>query len=82
MPPVSADYKPTGSYETVTDLKTYVVGPKDAQKAVIVIYDVFGLAPQALQGMPLPVYAGLLGLTRRRRSACLPGIPSLRARYP
>ncbi|KAI1136432.1 alpha/beta-hydrolase [Hypoxylon sp. FL0543] len=50
IPPVSSDYTPKGTYETIAGLKTYVVGPSSPQKAVIDIYDVFGLAPQTLQG--------------------------------
>ncbi|OTA66037.1 dienelactone hydrolase family protein [Hypoxylon sp. EC38] len=50
IPPVSSDYNPKGTYETISGLKTYVIGPQSARKAIIDIYDVFGLAPQTLQG--------------------------------
>ncbi|KAI1412788.1 alpha/beta-hydrolase [Hypoxylon sp. FL1857] len=50
IPPVSSDYNPKGFYETIAGLKTYVVGPQSPQRAIIDIYDVFGLAPQTLQG--------------------------------
>ncbi|KAI0836909.1 alpha/beta-hydrolase [Hypoxylon sp. FL0890] len=50
IPPVSSDYTPKGTYETIAGFKTYVIGPKDPQTAIIDIYDIFGLAPQTLQG--------------------------------
>jgi dienelactone hydrolase len=50
LPPAVSDYKPKGSWDTVADLKTYVTGPPDARRAVVFIYDVFGPAPQTLQG--------------------------------
>ncbi|KAI1097549.1 alpha/beta-hydrolase [Jackrogersella minutella] len=50
IPPVSSDYTPKGTYETIAGLKTYVIGPQSPQSAIIDIYDVFGLAPQTLQG--------------------------------
>ncbi|POS80165.1 dienelactone hydrolase family protein [Diaporthe helianthi] len=50
LPPVSAEYTEKGKYETIDGLKTYVTGPANATRAVIDIYDVFGLASQTLQG--------------------------------
>ncbi|OTA98284.1 hypothetical protein M426DRAFT_70117 [Hypoxylon sp. CI-4A] len=50
IPPVSSDYTPKGTYETIAGLKTYIVGPPSPQKAIVDIYDVFGMAPQTLQG--------------------------------
>ncbi|KAI1456265.1 alpha/beta-hydrolase [Annulohypoxylon moriforme] len=50
IPPVSSDYTPKGTYETIAGLKTYVIGPESPQLAIIDIYDVFGPAPQTLQG--------------------------------
>ncbi|KAI5861511.1 alpha/beta-hydrolase [Durotheca rogersii] len=60
IPPVSSDYVPKGTYETVGGLKTckhgniyiyiYVIGPPSATRAIIDLYDVFGLSPQTLQG--------------------------------
>ncbi|KAI0114601.1 hypothetical protein F4776DRAFT_638173 [Hypoxylon sp. NC0597] len=50
IPPASSDYNPKGIYETIAGLKTYVIGPQSPQRAIIDIYDVFGLAPQTLQG--------------------------------
>ncbi|OIW33236.1 hypothetical protein CONLIGDRAFT_640383 [Coniochaeta ligniaria NRRL 30616] len=51
LPPVSAEYTPKGQYETIAGLKTYVVKPSDTpNRAIIDVYDVFGLAPQTIQG--------------------------------
>ncbi|KAI1781534.1 alpha/beta-hydrolase [Hypoxylon cercidicola] len=50
LPPVSSDYVPKGTYETIAGLKTYVIGPESPSKAVIDIFDIFGISPQALQG--------------------------------
>jgi len=51
IPPVIVKgYEPKGKYEEIGDLKTYVVGPSDATKAILVIYDIFGFYPQTLQG--------------------------------
>lgn len=49
-PVVSKGYKPKGSYETIGGLKTYVTGPADATKAIVVIYDIFGFFDQTVQG--------------------------------
>ncbi|RFU31155.1 hypothetical protein B7463_g5170, partial [Scytalidium lignicola] len=51
IPPVIVTgYEPKGKYEEIGGLKTYVVGPADATKAILVIYDIFGYFPQTLQG--------------------------------
>lgn len=50
LPPASSDYSPKGSWDTVAELKTYVTGPADATRAIVFIYDIFGPAPQTLQG--------------------------------
>ncbi|KAH8811633.1 dienelactone hydrolase family protein-like protein [Xylogone sp. PMI_703] len=51
IPPVIVKgYEPKGKYEDIGGLKTYVVGPSDATKAILVIYDIFGYFPQTLQG--------------------------------
>jgi len=47
---VDVNYTPKGTYETVGDLKTYLIGPQDAQSGVFVVYDIFGYYPQTLQG--------------------------------
>lgn len=49
-PVVTGHYTPHGSYETHAGYKTYVTGPRDAQHAVMVIYDIFGFFPQTIQG--------------------------------
>ncbi|KAK9686181.1 hypothetical protein K7432_015247 [Basidiobolus ranarum] len=43
LPPAISDYTPKGTFEKVDDLPVYFVGPKDAKKAVVLIYDIFGL---------------------------------------
>ncbi|KAH8169930.1 dienelactone hydrolase family protein [Sarocladium implicatum] len=50
LPVVSSGYKAKGSYEEIGGYKTYVTGPKDATKAIVVIYDIFGYFDQTLQG--------------------------------
>ncbi|KAL3466849.1 Alpha/Beta hydrolase protein [Aspergillus heterothallicus] len=51
IPPIIAKgYQPKGEYKTINGLKTYVTGPADATKAILVIYDIFGFFPQTLQG--------------------------------
>ncbi|RSH94412.1 hypothetical protein EHS25_004215 [Saitozyma podzolica] len=52
-PPVEADYTPKGTFKDIAGLKSYVVGPEDADKAVVFVYDIFGLTPQAKQGADL-----------------------------
>jgi dienelactone hydrolase len=47
---VSKGYKEKGEYITVEGLKTYSTGPKDAKRAILVIYDIFGFFSQTLQG--------------------------------
>lgn len=42
LPPVESDYTPQGTIENLGDLPVYTVGPKDATKAVLVFYDIFG----------------------------------------
>ncbi|KAG0173532.1 hypothetical protein DFQ28_008198 [Apophysomyces sp. BC1034] len=43
IPPVDSNYTPKGKFENIGDLPVYTVGPSDAKKAIIVIYDIFGL---------------------------------------
>ncbi|PKS09420.1 hypothetical protein jhhlp_004035 [Lomentospora prolificans] len=51
IPPiVSKGYQEKGSYEELGGYKTYATGPSDADKAIVVIYDIFGYFPQTLQG--------------------------------
>ncbi|KAH6658400.1 dienelactone hydrolase family protein [Truncatella angustata] len=50
LPPASSNYSPEGSWDTVAHLNTYVTGPSNPTRAIVFIYDIFGLAPQTLQG--------------------------------
>ncbi|ETS76267.1 hypothetical protein PFICI_11654 [Pestalotiopsis fici W106-1] len=50
LPPASSDYKSKGSWDTIAGLNTYITGSPDARRAIIFIYDIFGPAPQTLQG--------------------------------
>jgi len=51
IPPVVAEgYVKKGKWEDIGGLKTYITGPSDAKKAIIDIYDIFGFAPQIIQG--------------------------------
>ncbi|CAK7229212.1 hypothetical protein SBRCBS47491_007169 [Sporothrix bragantina] len=52
-PPLTVDYQAQGRYETLAGLKTYIVGPDDATKAIITVYDIFGMWPQTIQGADL-----------------------------
>ncbi|KAF3402157.1 hypothetical protein DPV78_004477 [Talaromyces pinophilus] len=49
-PVVSKGYEAKGEYKTIGGLKTYVTGPADATRAILIIYDIFGFFPQTLQG--------------------------------
>jgi dienelactone hydrolase len=49
-PVVSTGYSAKGSFEDVDGLKTYVTGPEDATKGIVIIYDIFGYFDQTLQG--------------------------------
>lgn len=54
MPPApEPNYKPQGKYIELNGLKTYVSGPEDADKAILVLYDIFGFKNQILQGADL-----------------------------
>lgn len=58
IPPVVATgYKPKGTYEEVGGLKSYVTGPADATKAIVVIYDIFGYFDQTVQGADILAYS-------------------------
>ncbi|KAK3318923.1 Alpha/Beta hydrolase protein [Apodospora peruviana] len=51
IPPVVASgYTPKGSYEQLGGLKTYVTGPAEATKGLVMIYDAFAYVEQTLQG--------------------------------
>ncbi|KAI8393453.1 dienelactone hydrolase [Radiomyces spectabilis] len=49
IPPVESNYKPVGTMETIANMSNYVVGPKDAKKLVVVIYDIFGMHNNTMQ---------------------------------
>lgn len=49
-PVVSKGYTAKGSYDEVDGLRTYVTGPADATKGIVVIYDIFGYFDQTVQG--------------------------------
>ncbi|KAM7186495.1 Carboxymethylenebutenolidase [Naviculisporaceae sp. PSN 640] len=49
-PVVSKGYNAKGSYEEIGGLKTYVTGPEDTTKGIVVIYDIFGYFEQTIQG--------------------------------
>ncbi|KAE8152240.1 2-dehydropantoate 2-reductase [Aspergillus avenaceus] len=54
LPPIIAqDYTPKGTYKTLAGLRTYITGPVTATTGLIVLYDIFGLAVQTLQGADL-----------------------------
>jgi dienelactone hydrolase len=57
-PVVIKGYQEKGTYETVDNLKTYVTGPADAKKGILVIYDIFGYFPQTLQGADILAHSG------------------------
>ncbi|KAB8227862.1 hypothetical protein BDV23DRAFT_159852 [Aspergillus alliaceus] len=51
IPPiVPKNYQAKGEYKTLNGLKTYVTGPENASKAILVIYDIFGFFDQTIQG--------------------------------
>ncbi|KAK3944674.1 dienelactone hydrolase family protein [Diplogelasinospora grovesii] len=51
LPPVTATgYTPQGRYEDVAGIHTYVVGPENPTRVIVLVYDIFGMAPQTLQG--------------------------------
>ncbi|KAK3310779.1 uncharacterized protein B0T15DRAFT_519440 [Chaetomium strumarium] len=49
-PVVSTGYSAKGSYDEVNGMKTYVTGPADATKGIVMIYDIFGYFDQTVQG--------------------------------
>lgn len=49
-PVVSSGYEYKGAYEDIMDMKTYVTGPSDATRGIIMIYDIFGFFDQTIQG--------------------------------
>ncbi|KAI9739208.1 MAG: hypothetical protein M1834_007421 [Cirrosporium novae-zelandiae] len=58
IPPIiSKGYNPKGKYETIAGFKTYVTGPADAKKAILMVFDIFGFFPQTLQGADILAYS-------------------------
>jgi len=54
LPPVTThDYKPKGTYTKLAGLDVYTTGSPDSTRALIAVYDIFGFAPQTLQGADL-----------------------------
>ncbi|KZT57047.1 hypothetical protein CALCODRAFT_496717 [Calocera cornea HHB12733] len=53
LPPVEAEYTPKGEYINVAGYKSYTVGNKASKVAIISVMDVFGFAPQTVQGADL-----------------------------
>lgn len=49
-PVVSSGYSKKGSFETIGGKKTYVTGPADAAKGIVVVGDIFGFVDQTIQG--------------------------------
>jgi len=49
-PVVTSGYSVKGAYETIGGKKTYVTGPADATKAIVVAEDIFGFFDQTVQG--------------------------------
>lgn len=47
------DYKPKGTYTKLAGLDVYTTGPSHSTRALIAVYDIFGFAPQTLQGADL-----------------------------
>lgn len=59
IPAVQAHgYQAKGKYETHAGLKTYITGNHDADKAIFLIYDIFGLTDQTLQGADILAHSG------------------------
>ncbi|KAA8636229.1 hypothetical protein SMACR_05023 [Sordaria macrospora] len=49
-PVVTSGYNARGTYGEYDGLKTYVTGPDEATKGIVVIYDIFGYFDQTVQG--------------------------------
>ncbi|KAI0487577.1 hypothetical protein F4859DRAFT_262340 [Xylaria cf. heliscus] len=59
IPPiVSKGYDAKGKYEELGGYKTYITGPADTTKGIVVIYDIFGYFPQTLQGVDILATSG------------------------
>ncbi|KAG9236110.1 dienelactone hydrolase family protein-like protein [Amylocarpus encephaloides] len=83
LPPIIAKHYPEkGKYETIGGLKTYVTGPADASKALLVIYDIFGYYPQTIQGADILAYADKSNQYRVFMPDWLEGKPADISWYP
>lgn len=51
--PVTVDYTTQGRWEELAGLRTYMVGPDSATRAIVFVYDILGVWPQTLQGADL-----------------------------
>ncbi|KAF1988509.1 dienelactone hydrolase family protein [Aulographum hederae CBS 113979] len=49
-PPAAPAYEPKGVYVDENGMKTYETGPATPTRALLLIYDIFGLYPQTLRG--------------------------------
>ncbi|KAF4124772.1 Dienelactone hydrolase [Geosmithia morbida] len=56
-PVVTKGYKNKGTYEEIGGYRSYVTGPADATKAIVVTYDIFGYFEQTLQGADILAYS-------------------------
>ncbi|CAF9937029.1 MAG: hypothetical protein HETSPECPRED_010533 [Heterodermia speciosa] len=56
-PAVAKDYKEKGKFVEIGGLKTYATGPSSATSAILIIYDIFGYSPQAIQGADILAHA-------------------------
>ncbi|KXT00853.1 hypothetical protein AC578_963 [Pseudocercospora eumusae] len=52
------DYTPKGTYKTLANTKTYIVGPPTATKAIFFLYDIFGYKTPTLQGADILASSG------------------------
>lgn len=50
LPVIQNDYQPRGQYVELDGVKTYLAGASGADKAIFVVYDIFGFFNQTLQG--------------------------------
>ncbi|OLY84539.1 putative AIM2 family protein [Smittium mucronatum] len=58
-PPVQAEYTPIGEkFKLKEDLECYISGSKDSKQAIIYIYDIFCLHPNAYQGADILAKSG------------------------
>ena len=55
---VSEGYAPKGTYETFSNTKCYITGPKFAKKAIFFVFDIFGFTEQTLQGADILASGG------------------------